>query len=88
MLQIVIVHEPNSLHISQIRDLESLSILASYEEDKKCIDLSVLESHIGETILVTHFNRKNGCTALDYEQERTLTKVGTDENGFTFVQYT
>lgn len=87
MLQIIIVHEPNALHISQIRDLETLETLASYDEEKKCIDLSVLETHIGETILVTHF-KVDKCTRLDYEQERTLTKVGIDENGFSFVQYT
>lgn len=87
MLQIIIVHEPNSVHISQIRDLETLETLVSYDKEKKCIDLSILKSHINETILVTHFNRNNGCTRLDYEQERTLTNVGIDENGFTFVEY-
>lgn len=87
MLQIIIIHEPNALHISEVRDLETMTSLSTFDEDKKCIDLTVLESHIGETILVTHFNRENGCTKLDYEHERTLTKVGTDDNGFMFVQY-
>lgn len=87
MLQIIIVHEPNSLFISEVRDLETMNSLAVFDEQKKCIDLSSLESHIGETILVTHFNRDGGCTRLDYEHEKTLTKIGTDENGFMFVQY-
>ena len=87
MLQIIIVHESNSLYISEVRDLETMTSLAVYDENKKAIDLSSLEPHIGETILVTHFIRNNVCTRLDYEHERTLTKVGTDENGFMYVQY-
>lgn len=86
MLQIIIVHEPNSLHISKIRDLEHMKSLATFDEQKKCIDLSPLKGHEGETILVTHFNRDR-CTRLDYEHEKTLTEVGTDENGFMYVQY-
>jgi hypothetical protein len=86
MLQIIIVHEPNSLYISEVRDLEEMKSLAVFNEEKNCIDLSSLENHIGETILVTHFNRDK-CTRLDYEHEKTLTAVGTDENGFMYVQY-
>lgn len=87
MLQIIIVHEQNSTHISEVRDLETLTSLATYDEDKKATDLSCLESHINETILVTHFVRNGGCTRLDYEHEKTLTEVGTDGNGFMYVQY-
>ena len=87
MLQIIIVHEPNTLHISEIRNLDHTTSLVTFDEEKKCIDLSVLEPHIGETILVTHFIRENGCTRLDYEHERTLTNVDTDTNGFMFVEY-
>jgi hypothetical protein len=87
MLQIIIIHEPNSVHISEIRDLENLTSLATYDENKKATDLSCLESHIDEVILVSHFVRNNDCTRLDYEQERTLTAVGTDENGFMYLQY-
>lgn len=87
MLQIIIVHEPNSLFISEVRDLETMTSLSVFDEQKKCIDLSFLQGHESETILVTHFNRDNGCTKLDYEHERTLSKVGTDENGFMFVEY-
>lgn len=87
MLQIIIVHEPNSLYISEVRDLEEMKSLAVFDEEKHSIDLSSLEPHVGETILVTHFNRSDKCTRLDYEHEKTLTEVGTDDNGFMYVQY-
>lgn len=87
MLQIIIIHEPNSLYISEVRDLEEMDSLAIFDEEKKSIDLSSLENHIGETILVTHFNRNNGCTELEFEHKQTLTKVDTDENGFMFLEY-
>ena len=87
MLQIIIMHDENSLHIEEVKDLDSMQSLATFDTSKNCIDLSSLKPHIGETILVTHFIRSNGCTRLDYEHEKTLTKVDTDENGFMFVQY-
>lgn len=87
MLQIIIIHEPNAMHISEVKDLETMTSLATFDEEKKCTDLSVLNPHIGESILVTHFIRNNECTRLDYEQEKTLTNVGTDGNGLTFVEY-
>ena len=87
MLQIIIVHESDSLYISEIRDLETMQSLSTYDKEKRATDLSCLESHTNESILVTHFVRNGGCTRLDYEQERTLTEVGTDANGFMYVQY-
>ncbi len=87
MLQIIIMHEENSLHIAEVKDLDSMQSLATFDTDKNCIDLSSLKPHVGETILVTHFIHSNNCTRLDYEHEKTLTKVDTDENGFMFVQY-
>ena len=87
MLQIIIVHDENSLHIEEVKDLDKMQSLATFDTNKNCIDLSSLKSHIGETIFVTHFVRSNNCTKLDYEHKKTLTKVDTDENGFMFVQY-
>ena len=90
MLQIIIMHDENenSLHIEEIKDLDKMQSLATFDTSKNRIDLSSLKPHIGETILVTHFVRTNNyCTKLDYEHEKTLTKVDTDENGFMFVQY-
>ena len=87
MLQIIIVHESSSLHINEVRDWDSMQSLAVFDKDKNCIDLSSLKSHIGETILVSHFIRSDKCIRLDYEHEKTLTKVDTDENGFMFIQY-
>ena len=87
MLQIIIVHESSSLHINEVRDLDSMQSLAVFDKDKNCIDLSSLKSHIGETILVSHFIRSDKCIRLDYEHEKTLTKVDTDDNGFMFIQY-
>ena len=87
MLQIIIVHESSSLHIDEVRDLDSMQSLAVFDKDKNCIDLSSLKSYIGETILVSHFIRSDKCTRLDYEHKKTLTKVDTDENGFMFIQY-
>ena len=59
MLQIIIVHESSSLHIDEVRDLDSMQSLAVFDKDKNCIDLSSLKSHIGETILVSHFIRSD-----------------------------
>lgn len=87
MLQIIIVHESDTLHIDEVRDLETMESLAKFDVTKKSTDLSALATHIGETILVTHFSRGDGCTRIDYEQEKTLTNVGTDSNGLTFVEY-
>lgn len=102
MLQIIIIHGPDdSVCISEVKDLETMTSLATYDESKNCIDLSCLEPHINETILVTHFKRHStredctinynytncGCAKLDYEQERTLIDVGTDENGFMYLEY-
>ena len=87
MLQIIIVHDENSLHIEEVKDLDKMQSLATFDTSKNCIDLSSLKSHIGETILVSHFIRSDKCTRLDYEHEKTLTKVDTDENGFMFIQY-
>ena len=87
MLQIIIVNEPNSLYISEIKDLESMSSLAVFDESNKCIDLSCLKSHIGETILVTHFTRNDECTRLEYEDEKTLNEVGVNNDGLMYIQY-
>lgn len=87
MLQIIIIHEPHAVQISEVRDLDAQCSLSTFDEDKKCIDLSVLTPHVGETIMVTHFIKENECTRLDYEHEKVLTKVGTDDNGFMYVQY-
>ena len=87
MLQIIIVHEPTSLFISEVRDLDTTTSLAVFDKEKNRIDLSSLESHVGETILVTHFSCRNGSTRLVDEQMKKLTDVGTDENGFMYVQY-
>lgn len=87
MLQIIIVHEQNSLFISEVRNLDTMESLVVFDEEKKCIDLSCLSGHEGETILVTHFERDDKGTRLDYEHEKILTNVDTDENGFMFVEY-
>lgn len=87
MLQIIIIHEPQAIQISEVRDLNAQCSLSTFDEDKKCIDLSMLSTHIGETIMVTHFIKEKGCTRFDYEHEKVLTHVGTDDNGFMYVQY-
>lgn len=87
MLQIIIVHDDNSLHIEEVKDLDKMQSLVTFDTNKNCIDLSSLKPHIGETILVSHFIRSDKCIRLDYEHEKTLTKVDTDENGFMFIQY-
>ena len=90
MLQIIIIHEPDdSVRINKVRDLETMTSLSTYDESTNRIDLSCLEPHVGETILVTHFKRNvyGGCTWLEYEQARTLIDVGTDENGFMYLEY-
>lgn len=87
MLQIIIMHESNSTKISEIRDLETMTSIASFDKKKNCTDLSVLRPHVDEQILVTHFVKDKECTRLDYESVRTLTQVGTDNNGFMYIQY-
>ena len=87
MLQIVIVHENNTHKISEIKDLDTMTSLQVFDENKKCIDLSSLSGHEGETILVTHFIKSEGCTRLDYEDEKTLIQVGEDSSGLAYMQY-
>lgn len=99
MLQVVLFKnvESNSDGNSRIQEildnsgvqeiLGNSNVLATFDKVQGKIDLSCLEGHVGERILVSHYIRENGKTKLDYERERTLTEVGMDENGIQFIQY-
>ena len=40
MLQIIIMHDENSLHIEEVKDLDKMQSLATFDTSKNCIDLS------------------------------------------------
>ena len=37
--------------------------------------------------MIAHYINENNSTRLDYEHEKTITKVEKDENGIWFVEY-
>lgn len=88
MLQIVIIHGERKTYISEIKDLDSLISLSQFDKEKCKIDLEPLVNHVGERVLVTHFIKKDECTRLDYEHEKTITKVDKDEHNVWYVEYT
>lgn len=92
MLQITILHErnenkANSVKILEIKDMDSFDVVSKFDDEKGMIDLEPLKSHIGETVLITHFNKHNGCTMYDYEARRNLINVDKDDNGLWFLEY-
>lgn len=86
MLQVIIIKENDKLTISELRDLETMTSLSVFDNEQKKIDLTPAKDYVGETILVTHFIRSGNCTRIDYERERTLTKVAED-NGLMYIEY-
>lgn len=92
MLQVILLktvesRTDGSIRIQEVRDLDRQESISVFDGGKNMIDLSCLESHVNERILVTHFIKEDGCTRLDYEAEKTLTEVGVDENGLQYIQY-
>lgn len=87
MLQIIIVRENNSIRVNEIKDLGTMTTMAFFDPNTNKIDLSSLASHIGEDILVTHLYAEKNNVRLEYEHEKTLVQIGTDENGLSFVEF-
>lgn len=92
MLQVRILKEVKDKtdgisRIVEVKDLDTMSTLASFDIDMGKIDLSCLKEHVGKPILVSHFIRENNDTRLDYEHEKTLKELGTDENGLQYISY-
>lgn len=87
MLQITIMHEPQKVYILEIKEVDTLTILSQFDESKGLTDLEPLAEHVGDTAMVTHFVKENGCTRLDYEHVKTITKVDKDEHGLWFLEY-
>lgn len=87
MLQITILHEEGKVTVLEIKDHSTLSILSEFDKTEGKINLEPLLYHVGESILISHFNKVNDCTMLDYEQTATLTKVDKDENDIWFFQH-
>ena len=87
MLQIIILHEENKVKILRIVSVDTLTVLSTFDESTGKIDLEPLKDHIGEKVMISHFNKENDCTMFDYEHVKTITKVDTDENGIWFIEY-
>lgn len=87
MLQISILHEKNKIKVLEIKSLDTLTVLSTFDESTGKIDLEPLKDHIGEQAMITHFNKENNCTKFDCEHVKTITKVDTDENGIWFFEY-
>ena len=87
MLQISILHEKNKIKVFEIKSIDTLTVLSTFDESTGKIDLEPLKDRIGEQAMITHFNKENDCTKFDYEHVKTITKVDTDENGIWFFEY-
>ena len=75
------------MKILEIKDVSTLTVLAQFDEQTKKIDLEPLKSYIGEKVIISHFNKHNKMTALDYEHVKAITDVGQDSNGIWYFQY-
>ena len=87
MLQITIIHEPKKTYILEIKEIDTLTVLSQFDESKGMIDLEPLCNHIGEKVVIEHFIKENGCTTLDYEHTKTISKVEKDKYGLWFLEY-
>ena len=89
MLQITILHEKNKIKVLEIKSVDTLTVLSTFDESTGKIDLEPLKDHIGEKAMIIHFNfnKENDFTTFDYEHIKTITKVDTDENGIWFFEY-
>lgn len=87
MLQITILHEKNKVKVLEIKSVDTLTVLSTFDESTGKIDLEPLKDHIGETAMISHFDKDNDCTMFDYEHPKTITRVDKDENGIWFFEY-
>lgn len=87
MLQITILHEEKTVKILEIKDVDSLTVLSQFDKEAGSINLEPLKEYVGESVLITHFNRINDCTAFDYEHVKTITDVDKNQDGFWYFQY-
>ena len=87
MLQITILHEKNKIKVLEIKSIDSLTVLSTFDESIGQINLEPLKDHIGEKVVISHFIKENNCTRFDYERVVTIIKVDVDENGIWFFEY-
>ena len=87
MLHFTIIHEPNKTYILEIKDMDNFKTLAQFDHATNQINLEVIKDYVGHKVLVTHFIRENNSTRVDYEHEKTVTKVEQDSNSLWFVEY-
>ena len=87
MLQISILHEGSNLKIYDVKDNATSAILATFNKSKGFIDLEFLKEHVGESIIISHYNKNDYVISFDYEQQRVLTKVDLDSDGMWFIEY-
>ena len=87
MLQITILHEKNKIKVLEIKSIDTLTVLSTFDESIGKIDLEPLKDHVGEYVMITHFTKEGDCTKFDYEHVKTITNVDKDENGMYFFEY-
>ena len=58
MLQISILHEKNKIKVLEIKSVDTLTVLSTFDESTGKIDLEPLKDHIGEKVMITHFNKE------------------------------
>jgi len=83
MLQITIVHTkyPNyTTWISEIKELDTDNVLSVFDPEIKKINLSVVENHVGEPIMIVHYIKQEDNT-LEFEskEQKTLRSYGKSE---------
>ena len=89
MLQLKIIHEFGKNYIAEIVINKNTGpeTLSSFDNIKGSINLEPLKDYIGQKAMISHYINENNSTRLDYEHEKTITKVEKDENGIWFVEY-
>lgn len=89
MLQITICHSENTVRVADIKDTSSLQILSEFDDNTKKISLEPLKNHIGEKVMISHYNydKKSGQYNFDDEYVRTLTNVGVDSDNLEYFEY-
>ena len=59
MLQITILHEKNKIKVLEIKSIDSLTVLSTFDESIGQINLEPLKDHIGEKVVISHFIKEN-----------------------------
>jgi len=89
MLQITIFKDKikKETTVAIINDLETSDELASMNRETGLIDFSVLENHIGETVVILIIDITNGAFTTVSKEEKTLLSIKPNSDGIMTIEY-